>query len=175
MTTQKPEAKTTPSIVKLIVANGLGIALVFVAAIFVHIRVPIAGAGGMIHLGDLPLFVFALLYGRKTGALAGAFGLTLFDLMAGWTLWAPFTFAIAGAAGWLVGLAGEKNPEGKAGKYAYSIIAANLVTIAGYYAVEGLLYGNWLAPVASVPVNFLQVTVAAVLALPIANRLKKLI
>jgi len=160
---------------KAIVINGLAIALVFVAAAFVHVRVPIAGAGGMIHMGDLPLFVFALLYGRKTGALAGAFGLALFDLLSGWTLWAPFTFVIAGAVGWVVGAGAEKNPGNRRAVYWVSIIITNLVTIAGYYIVEGILYGNWLSPMGSVPVNFLQVMLAAVLALPIANRLKKLI
>jgi uncharacterized membrane protein len=163
------------STVKIIVVDGLAIALVLVAALFVHIRIPIAGVGGMIHLGDLPLFVFALLYGRKTGFLAGAFGLTLFDLLSGWTLWAPFTFVIAGAVGFIAGATGEKNPGGEIAPYMLSVLAANAITVAGYYIAEGFLYGNWLAPVGSVPVNFLQVTLAAVLALPIAKRLKQLI
>lgn len=173
MTARGPE--TDQTLVKRIVINGLAAALVFVAAMFVHIRVPIAGTGGMIHLGDLPLFVFALLYGRKTGALAGAFGLTLFDLLSGWTLWAPFTFVIAGAVGYVVGYGAEKNPGDKIGIYVTSAAAAGLITVAGYYAVEGILYGNWIAPAGSVPVNFLQAALAAGLALPIAKRLKKLI
>lgn len=160
--------------VKAVVTNGLAVALVFTAAMFVHIRIPIAGIGGMIHLGDLPLFVFALLYGRKTGALAGAFGLALFDLFSGWTLWAPFTFLIAGAVGFTVGKGAEKNPAGGAAVYAASIVAANGITIAGYYLVEAFLYGNWIAPIGSVPVNMIQVTLAAVAARPIAARLKKL-
>ena len=162
------------SAVKQLVINGLAIALVFVAAMFVHIRIPMAGVGGMIHLGDLPLFVFALLYGRKTGALAGAVGLTLFDLTSGWTLWAPFTFIIAGAAGYVAGVAGEKNPQGEIGPYSITVFIVSMITIAGYYIVEIILYGNWLAPIRSAPVNFLQVLLAAVLALPIAKRLKKL-
>ena len=161
------------SVIKMIVVNGLAAALVFIAAMFVHIRVPVAGTGGMIHMGDLPLFVFALLYGRKTGALAGALGLTLFDLLSGWTLWAPFTLIIAGAAGYSVGFAAERNPYYRTAPYGLSILAAGLITVAGYYLAEGALYGNWLAPVGSVPINFLQVALAAVLALPVAKRLKK--
>lgn len=42
------------------------------------------GSGGLIHLGNVPLFVAAMLFGRKTGAIAGAFGMGLFDLMSGW-------------------------------------------------------------------------------------------
>lgn len=160
---------------KMLVINGLAIALVLVTAMFIHIRIPIAGVGGMIHLGDLPLFIFSLLYGRRTGALAGALGLALFDLFSGWTLWAPFSFVIAGAMGFTVGYFAEKNPQSRLAPYAFSIFLANLITIGGYYIVEGILYGNWLAPAGSIPVNFLQVTLAAILALPLALRLKKLL
>jgi len=167
----KPSQSNMP--VRALVINGLAIALVFVAATFVHIRVPVAGTGGMIHLGDLPIFVFALLYGRKTGALAGAVGLTLFDLLSGWTLWAPFTFVISGAMGWMVGAAAEKNPDGRPAPYRLSVLAAALITAGGYYITECLLYGNWLSPLASVPVNLLQVVLPAIPALPVASRLKK--
>lgn len=160
---------------KRIVINGLGAALVFVTAMFIHIQVPIAGIGGMIHMGDVPLFVFALLYGKKSGALAGALGLTLFDLLSGWTLWAPFTLIIAGMVGWVVGSASERNAKGKVSIYAASIFAALLVTVCGYYVTEGLLYGNWLTPIGSVPVNALQVAIAAVLAYPLAERLKRFV
>ncbi|MCL2121893.1 MAG: ECF transporter S component [Clostridiales bacterium] len=167
-----PAEKDRPA-VKSIVINGLAIALVFVAAAFIHIRIPMAGTGGMIHLGDLPLFVFALLYGRRTGTLAGALGLTLFDLLSGWTLWAPFSFVIGGSIGWTVGAVAEQNAGDKRYLYWLSILAANTVTIGGYYIAEAVLYGNWLAPAGSVPLNFLQVTVAALLAFPLAKRLKK--
>jgi uncharacterized membrane protein len=76
--------------------------------------------------------------------------------------------------GFIVGYCAEKNPESRLAPYLFSILMANLITIGGYYLVEILLYGNWLVPLGSVPVNFLQVTVAAVLALPLAKRLKKL-
>jgi len=157
---------------KTLVISGLAVALVYIAAMFINIRVPVPGSGGMIHLGDLPLFVFALIYGRKIGGLAGALGLTLFDLTAGWTLWAPFTFVIAGAVGWTVGAFAESNRHYRLSVYCASVAIANLITISGYYIVEGILYGNWIAPAGSIPVNFLQVTIAAIIAYPIAKRLK---
>lgn len=55
-----------------------------VATCFINIRLPI-GQGGLIHLGNVPLFLIAILFGKKIGALAGAFGMGLFDLMGGWT------------------------------------------------------------------------------------------
>ena len=92
----------------MLVINALFIALTLVATMFINIRLPIMGNGGLIHLGNIPLFLAAIIYGRKTGAIAGAFGMGLFDLISGWTAWAPFTFVIVGAMGYVVGLMSEK-------------------------------------------------------------------
>ena len=91
-----------------LVINALFIALTLVATWLINIRLPFMGSGGLIHLGNVPLFVAAMLFGRKTGAIAGAFGMGLFDLMSGWTAWAPFTFIIVGCMGYVVGLLAEK-------------------------------------------------------------------
>ena len=37
------------------------------------------------------LFIVSIIFGPKKGAIAGAVGMGLFDLVSGWTLWAPFT------------------------------------------------------------------------------------
>lgn len=70
---------------------------------FINVRLPFMGSGGLIHLGNVPLFIAAMMYGRKTGAVAGAFGMGLFDLISGWTAWAPFTFVIVGTMGYVIG------------------------------------------------------------------------
>ena len=82
-----------------LVICSIFIALTYVATWLINIRLPLSGSGGLIHLGNVPLLVAAMLYGRKTGAVAGAFGMGLFDLFSGWTAWAPFTFVIVGAMG----------------------------------------------------------------------------
>src|SRR6476620_7606029 len=99
---------------KALVLNALFIALTLVATMFINIKLPIMGNGGLIHLGNVPLFIAALVYGKKTGAIAGAFGMGLFDIISGWTLWAPFTFVIVGTMGFLVGLISEKVPGKRA-------------------------------------------------------------
>ena len=66
-----------------LVICALFIALTYVATWLINIRLPLAGSGGLIHLGNVPLFVGAMLFGRKIGAAAGAFGMGLFDLMSG--------------------------------------------------------------------------------------------
>lgn len=152
------------------VITGMGIALVFVATLFINLRLPI-GQGGLIHLGNVPLFLFAIIYGKKIGAMAGAFGMGLFDLMGGWTPWAPATFIIVGLMGYTVGLIAEKKDD-KAG-YILGMVLACVIKVAGYYVAEALIYGNWVQPVLSIPGNLLQIGVAAVIVLPIAGSLKK--
>ena len=83
------ETVQTMSTTKTLVINGLFIALTLVATAFINIRLPLIGNGGLIHLGNVPLFLAAFLFGRKTGAIAGAFGMGLFDLISGWTAWGP--------------------------------------------------------------------------------------
>lgn len=66
---------------------GVCVALTLVATAFINIRLPIAANGGLVHLGNVPLFMAAIIFGKRTGAVAGAFGMGLFDLLSGWTLW----------------------------------------------------------------------------------------
>lgn len=151
------------------VLTGMGIALVFVATL-INIKLPI-GQGGLIHLGNVPLFLFAIIYGKKIGAMAGAFGMGLFDLMGGWTPWAPATFIIVGLMGYTVGVIAEKKDDLTG--YTLAIILACVIKVAGYYVAEALIYGNWVQPVLSVPGNLMQIAVAAVIVLPLAKNLKK--
>jgi uncharacterized membrane protein len=152
------------------VLTGMGIALVFVATLFINLRLPI-GQGGLIHLGNVPLFLFAIIYGKKIGAMAGAFGMGLFDLMGGWTPWAPATFIIVGLMGYTVGVIAERKDDLTG--YTLAIILACAIKVAGYYVAEALIYGNWVQPVLSVPGNLMQIAVAAVIVLPLAKNLKK--
>lgn len=159
---------------KMLVINALFIALTLVATMFINIRLPIMGNGGLIHLGNVPLFLAAIIYGRKTGAIAGAFGMGLFDLISGWTAWAPFTFVIVGAMGFVSGLISEKLPCKPAIANTVAIIAALIIKIVGYYLAEVILYHNWIVPFGSIPGNIMQVVVAGIIVLPFAGRLKKI-
>ena len=97
-------------------------ALVYVFTAFVNIRLPITANGGLIHLGNVPLFIGAILFGKRVGAIAGGVGMALFDLLSGWTIWAPFTLVIVGLMGFVVGLICER--RNKFGRYIAAIAAA---------------------------------------------------
>lgn len=158
---------------KALVINALFIALTLVATMFINIRLPIMGNGGLIHLGNVPLFIAALVYGKKTGAIAGAFGMASFDLISGWSAWAPFTFIIVGAMGYFAGLISEKVPGKRVFVDTLAIAVALIIKVVGYYFVEVILYGNWIQPIGSIPGNVMQVVLAGIIVVPLVGRLKK--
>ncbi|MEH7073626.1 ECF transporter S component [Neobacillus drentensis] len=158
---------------RTIVINALFIALTLVVTMFIQIRLPLMGNGGLIHLGNVPLFIAALVYGKKTGAIAGAFGMGLFDIISGWTLWAPFTFVIVGTMGFVVGLISEKVPGNRILVNTLAIATALIIKVVGYYFTEVILYGNWIQPFGSVPGNIMQVAIAGIIVVPLVSRLKK--
>lgn len=47
--------------------------------------------------------------------------------------------------------------------------------IIGYYITEGVLYGNWVSPVMSIPGNITQIVVGLVIGVPVAKALKRYI
>lgn len=166
--TAKESTKT-----RTLVINALFIALTVVATMFINIRLPIMGNGGLIHLGNVPLFIAAFVFGRKTGAIAGAFGMGLFDILSGWALWAPFTFVIVGAMGYVAGLLAERMPGKKIVVFSVAVVVATLIKVVGYYFAEVVLYGNWIQPFGSIPGNIMQVVIAGLIVVPLVGRIKK--
>lgn len=158
-----------------LILTAIFIALTYVFTSVVNIRLPLLGNGGLIHLGNVPLFIAAILLGKKSGAVVGAFGMGLFDLFSGWVTWAPFTFVIVGLMGFVVGLIAEKKKTILS--YTVAIFFALLIKIVGYYFAEVILYKNWIAPFGSIPGNIVQVVTAAIIVLiaikPIELAVKK--
>ena len=123
--------------------TALMTALVYVFTAFINIKLPIAANGGLIHLGNVPLFIGAILFGRRVGAISGGIGMALFDLLSGWTVWAPFTLVTVGLMGYVVGLICER--KNKFGWYIVAIVAACAIKIVGYYIAEAVIYQNLVA------------------------------
>ena len=167
MSTQREAAISTQDKTKELVIDALFIALTFAATMFINIRLPLMGNGGLIHLGNVPI-------GKRTGALAGGIGMGLFDLISGWTAWAPFTLIIVGLMGYVSGLISEKLKVRPIIANTVAVIAALIIKIAGYYLAEGILFGNWVAPLGSIPGNIIQVATAGVIVIPFAGKLKQI-
>ncbi|MBO1915203.1 ECF transporter S component, partial [Microvirga sp. 3-52] len=97
--------------------------------------------GGLVHLGTGMLFIASILFGPKKGALAGAIGMGLFDLVSGWTLWAPFTIVARGLQGYIVGKIAWSNGR-KGSSMSVNLLAAILsipVMLAVYFLCERVL------------------------------------
>lgn len=169
-TPAKGEAKETTSI-QFLTITAIFVALTYVFTAFINVRLPIAANGGLIHLGNVPLFIGAIIFGKKTGMIAGGVGMGLFDLLSGWTAWAPFTLIIVGIMGYAVGKITESEKHQKFSWYVVAIAVACVIKVVGYYIAEVILYGNFVAPLASVPGNLVQIGVAAVIVLIVVGRL----
>ncbi|TQR20054.1 ECF transporter S component [Psychrobacillus vulpis] len=175
MTMQKTTSYSNARTFDLILSSML-IALVFVATLLLNIKLPIAANGGLVHLGTAMLFIASILFGPKKGALAGAIGMGLFDLVSGWTLWAPFTIVARGLQGYIVGkIAWSIGRKGNS--IAFNLLATIIsipVMLGVYYICERVLYGSWIIPVASIPGNIVQNVVGILIAIPVCVVLKKI-
>lgn len=167
-------SKTRQKTLDLIITSLL-IALVFVSTVFLNIKLPITANGGLVHLGTAMLFIASILFGPKKGALAGAIGMGLFDLMGGWALWAPITIVARGLQGYIVGKIAWSN--GRKGDSLVFNLIATIVSmpfmIAVYFIGEGILYNNWIAPLASIPGDLVQNILGVLVAIPVCVALKK--
>ncbi|MDN7242525.1 ECF transporter S component [Planococcus sp. N028] len=158
-----------------LILTAMSIALVFVATLLLNIKLPITANGGLVHLGTAMLFVISIVFGPKKGMIAGAIGMGLFDLVSGWTLWAPISFLARGLQGYLVGkIAWSNGRNGNSTKF--NILAAILSVpfmLAIYYVGEAIIFGSFIVPAASIPGNIVQNVVGLIVAIPVAVALKK--
>ena len=170
MTYQAAARTSSKMSTKDITLTAMSLVLVFVFTYAINIRLPIAANGGLVHLGNVPLFIAAILFGKRTGMIAGGVGMALFDLLSGWTLWAPFTLVIVGLMGWTVGAVTEKKKTFP--RYILAMVLACVIKIVGYYIAEAIIYSNWIIPVSSIPGNLVQIGVAAAMVLVVIEPLR---
>jgi len=161
-----------------IVLTALMMCLVMVLTMFV--RVPIPFTQGYVHLGDVMVFVSVLILGVRYGAIAAGVGAMLADLIGGFAAWAPWTFAIKAIMAVILGCAvmlvsKGKNPNRAKFRTAMitGMVTAGAFMAAGYYAAEGIMYGNWVVAALGIPWNIGQFAVGMVIAVIIAEALYK--
>ena len=171
----KSDLKTRQQTFDLIITSML-IALVFVSTVFLNIKLPISSNGGLVHLGTAMLFIASILFGPKKGALAGAIGMGLFDIVGGWLLWAPITIVSRGLQGFIVGkIAWSNGREGNSiGLNLIGMIVSIPFMVAVYYVGEAFLYGNWIAPLASISGDLVQNVSGIIIAIPVCIVLGKI-
>jgi len=157
-------------------------AAIFIALTFVVTRytvIPIPATKGYFNLGEVVIYIAAIVFGPRVGALAGGVGAGLADLVAA-PQFAPFTLVVKGVEGLLVGWL--------AGRTSASRVAATLVggawMVAGYFAAE-VIFAQRLgiaptpalavgAALTEVPFNAVQVLSGMIVSVLVASRLRGL-
>ncbi len=151
--------------------TALLVALIFIGTYAIQIPMPFS-QGGLIHAGDLVFFTVCLLFPPKQAALAGAFGMGLFDLLSPYAIWAPFTFVIRLVMGFVISTIAQDSD--KFIRQALALIVGLPILIGGYYVAEAVLYGNWITPVHSIGGNFSQWLIGAGGSLPLTKVLRSI-
>lgn len=141
---------------KKIVMTALFAALACVATM--SIRIPTPGTGGYIHPGDAIVILSGVILGPVWGLLAAGIGSAMADLLGGYFIYVPITFAVKGIVAFAAGMIYQKVGKTSKSRYAAVVLGgiADIIFVAGgYFLCEIPLYGASSAA-ASVPANVIQ-------------------
>lgn len=99
------------------------------------IQVYIPATKGYFNVGESTVYITAMLFGPKVGALAGALGPALADVATGYYIYAPATAVIKGLEGLVVGLLSRRAVRRRIPGYLYALAPSVLLLIIGimYY------------------------------------------
>lgn len=134
------------------------------------IRIPTVGTSGYLNLGDMVVFLAAMMLGKKGGFIVGGIGSGLADLLSGYSHYAPITFLVKGLEGYIAGVILETG-IGKKMPLIATIIGGMWMAL-GYYIAEIFMYGV-KAALAAVPGNIGQGLLGAVSAVILFAALKR--
>jgi uncharacterized membrane protein len=148
------------------VTTALFTALVTIGTMIIQIPTP--ATEGFINFGDAFVFLTGALMGPIPGMLAGGIGSALADALSGYTHYAPWTLAIKGLEGLLVGLIVYRNWHSQS-KLAMPIIGMTLAgawMILGYFISGSFMYG-WKVALTSIPSNAIQAVGSVIITIPL--------
>ncbi len=165
-----------------LVQMALMIAITCVATMV--IKVPTLFGVGYDHLGDSMVFVGAILFGKKKGAITAAVGMSLADFLLGYAYYVPFTFLIKGLMAYIAAsIAYRGNYEGKnmlnnilgfvlGGTWMiFGYFLAKIVVVQ-YVVVKADSFNKALMiALAGIQGNIAQVTLGMIIAIPLVKAL----
>ncbi|MEE1393973.1 MAG: TIGR04002 family protein [Negativibacillus sp.] len=118
------------------------------------------GVTGYIHLGDAFIYLAGSFLPAPYACAAAALGGGLADIMSGSAIWAIPTMIIKPlTALWFT----NKGDKMLNRRNIIAMFGAGVVSIVGYYVAEAIMYGNWVAALASMGPNLIQSAGSAVL------------
>jgi len=152
----------------------LGLLTALVAVSTMVIKIPTISTDGYIHLGDSMIFLSAIMFGKKKGAIAGGLGSAMADLLLGYTHWILPTLIIKGLMGYGIGLiANQENDNVINFRNSIALVFGASWMVFGYFIAGGIMKGSFVISATSIPANLVQGFVGALLFIPIGIALKK--
>ena len=122
-------------------ARLIGIATVSTAliALMTCIMFPMPKPLGYVNLGEIAIFLSAILFGPFIGAFSGGVGSMIADIALGYHVYAPATLLIKGFEGFIVGYLRKINEI-------VAMLIGSASMIFGYFLFDYILYGPvaWL-------------------------------
>ena len=125
---------------------------------------------GYTHLGDVAIYVSALLFGSYVGGFVGGIGSTVADLVVGYPKW-YVTVLAHGLQGVIVG-------TGKDKALSFQIIIAvigGIVMSLVYWSINIIIFGRALAFGSLINDLFGQTMVSIIISIPIVKTVKRII
>lgn len=141
---------------KKVIMTALFAALACVATM--SVRIPTPGTGGYIHPGDAIVILSGIILGPVWGFLSAGIGSAMADLLGGYFVYVPITFAIKGLIALISGIIYQKIGRSQKTRCAAVILGGvtdMLLVAGGYFICEIPLYGA-SAAAASIPANLIQ-------------------
>ncbi len=131
--------------VRLLTFSALFAAVIALTTAFLF-HIPLGSNGGYLHFGDAFIYLAASLLPMPYACAAAAIGGGLADLMSGAPIWVVPTMLIKPlTAVWFTNRGGRLLCR----RNVLALVLAGLTSNVGYYLAEVVLYGSWLAPLAT--------------------------
>ncbi|HUX98391.1 MAG TPA: ECF transporter S component [Candidatus Deferrimicrobium sp.] len=144
-------------------------ALVCVATIL--FKIPVPATEGYFNIGEIFIYIAAILFGPIIGGFAGGVGAGLADALSGYLNFAPATLIIKFCEGFFIGFIifklRLKYWEGWRKRWLLSgiVVVGGLIMVIGYFIYETILYGL-IPALGEVPINFIQLGIGLIVAVP---------
>ena len=137
---------------KKIVITAVFSAIIGITTAFL-LHIPTGINEGYIHLGDSFIYLAASLLPKPYGVFAAAIGGGLGDFLSGAIIWMVPTIIIKSI---IATIFTSNKTKMLCRRNIVGMIIACFITIGGYYLAEGILFGNFISPLAGVLGNFVQ-------------------
>lgn len=140
--------------------------------------IPIPATEGFFNIGEIFIYIAAILFGPLIGGFAGGVGAALADAILGYYNYVPITFIVKFCEGFFIGFIIYKIQlkywEGwkQRGLLVGIVTVGGLIMVAGYFISQTILYGIGGA-LTELPVNFIQLGVGLVISVPTVIGIQK--